>query len=211
MASIGFAVGLGNIWRFPYVTGENGGSAFVVVYLICAFVIGVPILMAEVMVGRRGGLTPPGSMGFVAVESGRSPLWAGVGYLNLLAAFLVVIAYAVVAGWVLHYLSQAVVVGFAGLDAGSSSSKFDALLLNVPELLLWAVATLLLAGGILYGGVQKGIERAVVVLMPLLFALLVGLAVFNAFTGGMSEAIHYLFAPDFSKVNGAMMIGSGGS
>ena len=121
MASVGFAVGLGNIWRFPYVTGENGGSAFVVVYLLCAFLIGVPILMAELMVGRRGGSTPPGSMRAVAVDSDLRSGWAAVGYLNLLTAFLILVAYSVVAGWVLNYLLQAALTGFSNIDATAST------------------------------------------------------------------------------------------
>ena len=210
MASIGFAVGLGNIWRFPYVTGENGGSAFVVVYLVCAFGIGVPILMAEIMVGRRGGLTPPTSMGAVAAQSGRSASWAIVGYLNLLTAFSILIAYGVVAGWVLYYLFQAVSGGLIGLDAQSSTDQFDALLADVPALVMWTLVSLLIAGGVIYRGVQKGIERAVTVLMPLLFALLIGLVIFNISSGGMPETIEYLFTPDFSKVSPGMILAAVG-
>ena len=108
LASVGFAVGLGNIWRFPYVTGENGGAAFVVVYLFCVFAIGVPILMAELFIGRRGGLSPSGSMQAVAVASGRSSRWGWVGSANLLAAFSIMVAYSVVSGWVLSYLFKAI-------------------------------------------------------------------------------------------------------
>ena len=210
MASIGFAVGLGNIWRFPYVTGENGGSAFVVVYLLCAFGIGVPILMAEIMLGRRGGLTPPASVAAVAAADNRSSAWALVGYLNLLTAFSILIAFGVVAGWVLYYLYQAVTGGMAGLDAQASTLRFEALLADVPVLVAWTFAALAIAGGIIYGGVQKGIERAVTVLMPLLFLLLVGLAGFNVVVGGMAETLDYLFAPDFSKVTPGMLLAAVG-
>ena len=95
MASVGFAVGLGNIWRFPYVTGENGGAAFVLIYLGCAFLIGVPILMAELMLGRRGAAAPPIAMATVARESARSPQWQWVGAMTLLAAYTIEIVYAV--------------------------------------------------------------------------------------------------------------------
>ncbi len=206
MAAIGFAVGLGNIWRFPYVTGENGGGAFVAVYLLCAVVIGVPILIAEIMVGRRGGLTPPSSMAVVARESQRASTWSFVGYVNLATAYLIVIAYAVVAGWVLFYLSEALTGGLAALNATSSSAKFAVLLTDVPELVLWTTGILILAGGIIYNGVQQGIERVVVVLMPMLFLLLLGLAFYNAVAGGMPQALAYLLQPDFSKVNGAMFL-----
>ncbi len=210
MASIGFAVGLGNIWRFPYVTGENGGSAFVIIYLVCAFGIGVPILMAEIMVGRRGGLTPPSSMRALAGANLRSERWAFVGHLNLLTAFLILIAYGVVAGWVLYYLTDAVTGGFGGLDAVASTAKFDALLANVPVMVFWSFVAFAIAGAIIYAGVEKGIERAVIVLMPTLFLLLVGLAVFNAFAGGMTETLAYLFAPDFSKVTAGTVLAAVG-
>ena len=210
MASVGFAVGLGNIWRFPYITGENGGSAFVVVYLLCAFGIGVPILMAEIMLGRRGGMAPPSSVKAVAGDNNRSSLWGWLGQLNLLTAFSILIAYAVVAGWVLYYLSQAVLGGLIGFDAATSTAHFDALLEDAPTLVFWSLGTLVIAGGIIYGGVEKGIERAVKVLMPMLFFLLVGLVVFNIVVGGMPQTLSYLLAPDFSKVSPSMILAAVG-
>ena len=98
MASIGFAVGLGNIWRFPYITGENGGAAFVIVYLVCAFGIGIPILMAELLIGRRGEASPPNAMANVAAENRKSPQWRVVGGMGLLAAYTIEIVYAVIVG-----------------------------------------------------------------------------------------------------------------
>ena len=125
LASVGFAVGLGNIWRFPYVTGENGGAAFVLVYLFCVFAIGVPILMAELFIGRRGGLSPSASMQSVAVASSRSRRWAWVGSANLLAAFTIMVTYSVVSGWVLSYLLRALTTGFVGVDAAASQVAFN--------------------------------------------------------------------------------------
>ncbi len=210
MASVGFAVGLGNIWRFPYVTGENGGSAFVLVYLVCAFGIGVPILMAEIMLGRRGRMTPPSSIAAVAVEGGLSRGWAGVGYLNLLTAFSILIAYGVVAGWVLYYLFQTVSGSMVDITAAASAAQFDALLQDVPTMLLWTLVALLIAGSIIYGGVEKGIERAVKLLMPLLFALLALLVGFNVVVGGMPATLEYLFSPDFSKISPGMVLAAVG-
>ena len=201
MASIGFAVGLGNIWRFPYVTGENGGSAFVIVYLGCAFLIGVPILMAEIMLGRRGGFSPSASINAVAGDAGLSRHWSWVGVLNVTTAFLIQMAYAVVAGWVLYYFYLALTGQMPGADSLTAKATFDNLLLNVPTSIFWTVLSLVTAGAIICAGVQQGIERAVKILMPTLFALLLVLFVFNIFAGGVPETLAYLFLPDFSKIS----------
>jgi NSS family neurotransmitter:Na+ symporter len=206
MASIGFAVGLGNIWRFPYITGENGGGAFVIVYLLCAFGIGVSILMAEVMIGRRGRLSPPGSMREVAVAEGRSRQWQWAGGLNLATAFIIEVIYCVVAGWVLYYLYQAVTGGFVGVDAGSAQAGFAQLMDDTGTMLFWTVVGLVVTGLIIYAGVEKGIERAVRILMPTLFGLLVLLAVYNVFAGGFGQALDYLLSADFSKLNAATVL-----
>ncbi|MEO0972077.1 MAG: sodium-dependent transporter, partial [Pseudomonadota bacterium] len=193
MAAVGFAVGLGNIWRFPYVTGENGGAAFVLVYLACAFAIGVPILIAELMVGRCGRSSPPGSMAAVAESEGQPRLWRLVGDSGVLAAYLIVITYAAVVGWVLWYLFKAVKTGFVDMDPQAAQREFSAITADPGGMMLWTVAGLLITGGIVYAGVRDGIERAVTVLMPLLFALLLLLAGFNLFQGGMGEALTWLF------------------
>ena len=200
LASIGFAVGLGNIWRFPYVTGENGGSAFVLVYLACVFLIGVPILMAEIVVGRRGRGTPPLSLALLSASAQKSQAWSALGYLNLATAFLIVMAYTIVAGWVIYYLFQAMTGGFNDMDAHASFALFRSLTADTPTMMGWATLALLIAGGIVAAGVTAGIERAVIVLMPLLFALLAVLALYNVVAGGMDAALTYLFTPDFSKL-----------
>jgi NSS family neurotransmitter:Na+ symporter len=202
MASVGFAVGLGNIWRFPYVTGENGGGAFVVIYLICATLIGVTCLIAELMIGRRGAQSPPRSMRAVAVESGRSPKWGIVGGMGVLTAFAISIGYAVVVGWVLWYLAKAVMTGFVDVTATSSPAEFAAVLSDSAGMLFWTLVGNLIVGVIIFAGVKQGIERAVTIMMPLMFALLIGLSIYNAMTGGFVETLHWLFTPDWSKVNG---------
>ena len=206
LASIGFAVGLGNIWRFPYVTGENGGGAFVIVYLLCVFAVGVPILMAEIMIGRRGRSAPPESVSVVAQSEGSSSRWSVIGYLGIATATLILFAYTVVAGWVFYYLYLALVEGFNTATAVTSASTFDSLLTDIPKLFVWAAIALAAAAAIVYAGLQKGIERAVTILMPALFALLVILALFNVFNGGMGEALAYLFTPDFSKLTPQMFL-----
>lgn len=200
MASVGFAVGLGNIWRFPYVTGENGGAAFVIIYLACAFGIGVPILMAELLVGRRGQGSPPESMAAVAAQSGRSRQWKFVGGMGLLAAFTIEIVYAGVVGWVLWYLFKAIVTGFSHVDASVAGAEFDAVLGDNLGMLFWTLVGLGITGLIIFSGVKDGIERAVTFMMPLMFLLLLGLAGYNYFAGGFEEALEWLFTPDFSKI-----------
>ncbi len=206
MASVGFAVGLGNIWRFPYVAGENGGSAFVLIYLVCVFAIGAPILMAELMVGRRGQGNPASAMANVARESGRSRQWMWVGGMGLLAAYVIEIIYAGIVGWVLWYLYKAVMTGFVDMTAVSAQAEFNGVLASTSGMLFWALLGLGITGLIIYAGVQEGIERAVRIMMPLMFLLLLGLAVYNVFAGGFGEAIAWLFTPDFSKVSGSTVL-----
>jgi len=210
MASVGFAVGLGNIWRFPYVTGENGGSAFVVIYLACALAIGIPCLMAELLVGRRGGGSPPRSMAVVAQESGRSSRWKVVGGLGVVTAYTIAITYAVVVGWVLWYLGRALATGFADFDTSVAEATFAGLLADNQAMVLWTVIGNLIVGTIIYAGIKSGIERAVTIMMPLMFSLLVGLSVYNYFAGGFIETVQWLFTPDFSKVTGATFLAAVG-
>ncbi|MEJ2087301.1 MAG: sodium-dependent transporter, partial [Gammaproteobacteria bacterium] len=210
MAAIGFAVGLGNIWRFPYITGENGGGAFIVVYLLCVFGIGAPILIGEIMIGRRGHMSPMVAMRMVAEEEGRSSAWRWVGAINLLTAFVISVVYIVVIGWVLYYLYVALTAGFADSDGIASAARFDGLLADVPGMLLWTAVGLVITGVIIYFGVQNGIERSVRVLMPTLFGLLVLLAGYNLFAGGFGAAADYLFSADFSKVGPATVLAAVG-
>ncbi|MFT6051822.1 MAG: NSS family neurotransmitter:Na+ symporter [Halioglobus sp.] len=206
MASVGFAVGLGNIWRFPYVTGENGGAAFVLIYLACAFGIGIPILMAELLIGRRGQASPPTAMANLAKESGSSRSWQWVGGMGLLAAFTIEIVYAVIVGWVLHYLYKAISTGFVGVDGAIASAQYASMLDDTTGMIFWTLVGLAITGAIIYSGVQNGIERAVVIMMPMMFLLLVCLAVYNYFAGGFVEAVTWLFTPDFSKIGPATVL-----
>jgi NSS family neurotransmitter:Na+ symporter len=206
MASVGFAVGLGNIWRFPYVTGENGGAAFVIIYLACAFGIGVPIVMAELLIGRRGQGSPTTAMANVAAQSGKSRAWGLVGGMGLLAAYTIEIVYAVVVGWVLWYLFKAVTTGFIGVDAAVAEAEFASVLDHSLGMVVWTLAGLAITGYVIYSGVQNGIERAVTFMMPAMFLLLLGLAGYNYFAGGFAEAVEWLFTPDFSEVGPATVL-----
>lgn len=200
LSAIGFAVGLGNIWRFPYVAGENGGGAFVIIYLLVVLCIGAPLVAAELLIGRRAGLSPVAGMRKNAIEAGGKPAWAGVGVVALIATFLILTFYAVIAGWAADYLWRAVSTGFAGLDADSSKVVFDGLMASPLRLAGWSLLMLGLAVFITRRGVSHGIEMASLILMPLLFAILILLAVYGATLDGFAAATQFLFAPDFSKV-----------
>ena len=211
MASVGFAVGLGNIWRFPYLTGENGGGAFVVVYLLCIFAIGLPILMAEIMIGRRGRQSPNVSMGKLACEEGASEQWHWLGAMTMLTSFLILIVYSVVAGWVLRYLYLALFEGFLDLaNSASSSALFTRILTDSTEMIFWTALALTITSLIVGSGIKNGIERAVTVLMPMLFILLIVMVGYAAYAGDFEQGLRFLFVPDFSKIDsGTILIALG--
>ncbi|MGB5854350.1 MAG: sodium-dependent transporter [Oceanisphaera sp.] len=200
MAAVGSAVGLGNIWKFPYITGENGGGAFVLVYLACIAVIGLPLMMSEVMVGRRGGKSPIGTMAEVAKAEGRSKHWVGVGIMATLAAFLILSFYSVIAGWTMPYIISAMSGSFSDISAEDSGALFGGLLASPWQLLLWHSIFMGLTVLVSAGGVRHGLERAVTKLMPALFILLLILVGYAATTGHFGEAVSFLFKPDFSAL-----------
>lgn len=203
MAATGFSVGLGNIWRFPYLTGENGGGAFVLIYIGCALLIAVPILIAEIVIGRQGGGSPPFALAHLAGANGRSRSWALLGHLNLLAALLICFLYTVITGWVLAYLFKALTTGFAGFGAMAADAEFASLLEDPFALLGWATLALVLSLAVIWFGVEQGIERTAKFMMPSLFLMLIGLVIYNMVADtGFSQAVQYLFVPDFSSVSG---------
>jgi NSS family neurotransmitter:Na+ symporter len=156
--------------------------------------------MAELLIGRRGQGSPTTAMANLAAQSGRSKHWRLVGGMGLLAAYTIEIVYAVVVGWVLWYLFKAVTTGFAGFDGATANAEFAAVLDNNLGMLAWTLVGLAITGAIIYAGIKDGIERAVNILMPTMFVLLIGMAVYNYFAGGFDEALRWLFTPDFSKI-----------
>lgn len=200
MAAVGSAVGLGNIWKFPYITGENGGGAFVLVYLACIAIIGLPLMMSEVMLGRRGGKSPIGTMAAVAAAEGRSKSWVGVGVMATLAAFLILSFYSVIAGWTMPYIVSAMSGGFNDISADHSGALFGQLLASPGQLLLWHSVFMGLTVLVSAGGVRHGLERAVTKLMPALFLLLLILVGYATTTGYFGQAVSFLFKPDFSAL-----------
>ncbi|MDH3984618.1 MAG: sodium-dependent transporter, partial [Gammaproteobacteria bacterium] len=200
LSAIGFSVGLGNIWRFPYVVGENGGSAFVIIYLLCAFAIGLPLLVSELAIGRLGRLDPAGSYRAVATNAGRSMAWGLVGTLAIACVFAVLSFYTVISGWTFDYFVRAVNGSFDGIDAESSTAMFAGLMNNPWRLLFWHTVVNLLVIVIIRRGVQEGVERAAKILMPILFGALIVMVIYSAFAGDLASATKFLLEPDFSKV-----------
>jgi len=198
LAAIGAAVGLGNMWRFPYVAGQNGGGTFILIYLVAVFGIVTPILIGEFLVGRRGQMTPPRSIAKVAIEAGRSPRWQGVGWLAMLAAPLILSFYSVIAGWLIAYVPKMFSGSLVGLAREEINATFDDFLAGPLELLLWHTVFMTATVVVVLGGLRRGIEWVAKYLMPTLFVLLVGLVIFAFFAGDFGAAARYLLTPDSS-------------
>ena len=218
LAAIGAAVGLGNLWRFPTLAGESGGGAFVIFYIGCVVLLGLPLLLAEITIGRAGQTDAVGSVRRVAVESKASTRWSIIGGMGALAAFLIVGFYSVVAGWVLYYAGvfagdflQALAAGdpFRGALAGETQDQIAGRMGNLfasPGLLI--AMHLLFMGATLFivaRGVSGGIEKAATWLMPAFFVLLVGITIYGAIVGDVGEAAAFLFTPDWSKLTPQVM------
>lgn len=200
LAATGSAVGLGNIWKFPYITGENGGGAFVLIYLLCIAAVGLPIMMAEVLIGRRGGKSPVNSLRLIAERDRLKPAWRMVGAVGVLAGFLILSFYSVIGGWAVSYVGTAASGGLVGQSADAIGAIFSDLLSDPMTLLLWHTVFMALVMLVVAKGVRAGLERAVSILMPGLFVLLL-IAVGYAMTSGeFGRAVSFLFQPDFSKI-----------
>jgi len=206
LASVGFAVGLGNIWRFPFVTGVNGGGAFLLIYLVCALLISLPLLISEFAIGRFGRGSSTGSYRNVAVRAGRSRKWGAAGTLAVFCVFVILSYYSVITGWTFDYFIRASLGQFDGLDALGSGSMFAELTGSPGRLLFWNTLVYLLIAVILRQGVQKGVERAARVLMPAMFLALVIMLIYSAIEGDMPAAAAFLLEPDWSKVSFQMVM-----
>lgn len=201
MAAVGSAVGLGNIWKFPYEAGQGGGGAFVLIYLFFVFMIGTPVLIAELSLGRRGQKSPIGSMEKIAQEEGRNKLWGLIGWSGVIGAVIVLSFYSVIGGWTMSYMVEAFSGTFAGMDKEAAGNHFGALLTNEYAVVGWHAGFMGLTMFIVARGVEGGLEKAVTYLMPALFALLIGLAIYSGVVGDLSKTVDFLFAPDFSKLS----------
>lgn len=200
LAAVGSAVGLGNIWKFPYITGENGGGAFVLVYLLCVALIGLPVLMAEIGLGRMGKANPPQAMANLAADFRASPLWSLVGLMGVLAGILILSFYTVIAGWAMDYFVESAMGHFRGITQQAVSQYFNGLLGNPWASLFWHTVMVGLTVAIVAKGVKGGLEKAVNFMMPLLFFILLVLFGWAAAQGSFGQSLSFLFAPDFSKL-----------
>lgn len=194
-AAVGSAVGFGNIWRFPYITGQNGGAAFLLIYIVSVMLLGVPLLVAEFCIGRSAHRNVVGAYRKVAPGTP----WYLVGVIGLLVAVLILGFYVVLSGWTLRYTWLAIIGQMSGDDFGSFVA-------DPVQPLIWTVIAILINVGILLGGVQKGIERASNIMMPLLAILLVILVVNSCFLPEFRQGMEFLFVPDWNKVNGQTWI-----
>jgi len=211
LAAVGSAVGLGNIWKFPYEAGAGGGGAFVIIYLLFVFAIGVPVMIAELTLGRRGHLSPPNAVKKVAAEEGRNPGWAVVGWIGVIGAFLVLSFYSVIAGLTLSYMFDGFWGDFTTLSPGEpaqykltpterAGQLYDDKTGLALIVILWHAVFIAITISVVALGIRRGLEKAVTFLMPVLFLLLVMLVIYSLSVGDAGAAFNFLFKPDFSAL-----------
>ncbi len=202
LAAAGSAVGLGNLWKFPYITLENKGGAFVLVYIAAIALVGLPIMVAEILLGRRGQKDPVGSFRVQAEGKPGAGLWPGVGILGVVTGFVILSYYSVVAGWTIRYIIMALSGQLNSLAShpGALEGFFGEFLGNGGQQVFYHVLFMAATIGVVFFGVAKGIERAAKVLVPILFAILVALAIYSTTTPGFSKAVSFLFQPNFADL-----------
>lgn len=198
LAAAGSAIGLGNIWKFPYIAGENGGASFIIVYLICIALIGLPVLIAEILIGRTTERDPVGAF----YKLSNSKLWASVGGMGVAGGFLILSFYAVIAGWSLGYIVEAISGNFFNFaEPTSSADHFTNLVGNIYWILGYFSLFMIMNMVIVYAGVQKGIERASKIMMPILFIILLILMIRGITLDGADKGLSFLLHPDWSKIS----------
>lgn len=201
LATIGSAVGIGSIWKFPYEVGANGGSTFVLLYVIGLALVVVPLMLAEFAIGRRGRADPSGSIAALAQAAGSSRRWAAAGVLGVLTGYLILSFYSVIGGWTLGYAVDTVLNGLPEADPQAVAARFDAFLASPWQMLGWHALFMVAAAAVVARGVEKGIETAVKVLMPLLAALMLVLAAYSIVEGDLASTLRFLFEPDLRHLS----------
>jgi NSS family neurotransmitter:Na+ symporter len=210
LASIGAAVGLGNIWKFPYTLGSSGGSAFVLIYVLAILLVATPIMLSEMVIGRHARQSAPAAMRKVALENGASRYWQIVGWMGLLALMLVLSFYSVIAGWTGAYLVKSISGGLSGLSPEEVGRDFGVFLHDPGWMLVWHFLFISATVAIVARGIRLGLERIVVVLMPVLFIMLIALVIHSGITGDFERAAHFLFSVDLSKITPVVVLAAVG-
>ena len=200
LATVGAAVGLGNLWRFPFVAGQNGGAAFVLIYIGFVLLLGIPVMMAELAMGRRGQGSPIASMRKLANEAGASQSWTAIGWISILIPMVGMSYYSVVAGWSVDYVVRAAANSFAGFSSQDSENTFNLLLASPWRLLFFHGLFIASAVFVVARGVGKGIEAVSKYMMPALFAILIILVLNSIFNADIARGIDFLFNPHFDKI-----------
>uniref|UniRef100_A0ABV7LTG1 Transporter n=1 Tax=Litchfieldella rifensis TaxID=762643 RepID=A0ABV7LTG1_9GAMM len=201
LAVTGAAVGLGNIWRFPYMTGENGGAVFLLLYVAFVVSLGLPVMMAEIMIGRAGRRSPMQSLAYLAHQAEASPHWRWLGVFGGVTVFFILSFYSVVSGWSIEFLIEAVNGDFVGLGPAEIGANFDAFLADPLRMTFNHTLFLLLTMSVVAAGVAGGLEKLNNLMMPLLYVLLVVLVIYAASTDGFGQALTWLLRPDLSALS----------
>ncbi len=198
LAVTGSAVGLGNIWRFPYVVGENGGGAFVLVYLICVVAIGMPVMMSEILIGRRGRRNPVATMELLGREEGSSKNWRYLGFLGVLGGILILSYYSVIAGWTLAYIVKSATGTFIGASKMAVIADHEAFKMSTATVSFVHTLFIGLTVFVVARGVERGLEQAVRFMVPALLILMLILLGYSVTSGSFGDGVGFLFTPDFS-------------
>ena len=206
LAATGSAFGLGNIWKLPYITGLYGGGAFVLVFLGCILFVGIPIMMAETLLGRLGRANPITTMATLGKQAGRRGRWIWLGAMGVIGGLLIMMFYSVVAGWVLAFVVKTAGGELRGLDPVAIAGRFDQLKVDLPTQVLFHSLFVVLTGGIVAGGVTRGIGRAVEILMPVLFIFILLLLGYSMASADFAAGLRFMFTPNFSKLSGEAVL-----
>lgn len=202
LAAAGSAVGLGSIWKFPYAVGENGGGAFIILYIVCSIIFGLPLVMNEFLIGK---LSRKSAFGAFRVLTG-SNRWQWLSWTCMLSSMFLMSFYFVVTGWCIFYMVEAASNSFAGMDASQLTAFFNTFEGNAHLMIIYAVISILLTAAVLWFDVNKGIERLSKILMPLLFIMLIVMAIHMVLLDGGTAGLRFLFEPDFSKINANVIL-----
>ena len=206
LATVGGAVGLGNLWRFPYIAGENGGGGFVLIYLAFVFLLGLPILSSELLIGRKSHKSPLNSMRELVNSHNANSLWKSIGWMSVLLPFLGFSYYVVVCAWAIDYLYLAIINSFEMIDGNTSAQLFSERTSHSSLQIFLSGIFISMTIWVISKGVNNGIAKMSKILMPMLFVLIIILVIYGMIQGEFIQAVEFLFKPDFSKINGQSVI-----